>query len=83
MIITLVVGLLNFGRTISIVTFLYTFFTTAFFLLRSLRSVFLPDANNTGANVGTVTHAARSRRITFLFLVAMSQVLYMGFLVRV
>ncbi|EIN13042.1 hypothetical protein PUNSTDRAFT_82592 [Punctularia strigosozonata HHB-11173 SS5] len=81
-ILTLISGLLNFGRTIYLLVFFYTFAANAFFLLRSLRSVVLPDAN-AGANVGTVTHAARSRRITFLFLIAMLQIVYMGFLVRV
>jgi hypothetical protein len=51
--------------------------------LRSLRSVVLPDAINTPANVGTVNPAQRRRRITFLFLEAVSQVVYMAILVRV
>jgi len=51
--------------------------------LRSLRSVVLPDAGATPGVVGTVSHAQRSRRITFLFLVAVVQVLFMGVLVRV
>jgi hypothetical protein len=51
--------------------------------LRSLRSVVLPDAIHTPANVGTVNPAQRRRRITFLFLEAVSQILYMAILVRV
>lgn len=51
--------------------------------LRSLRSVVLPDVSGAPAAVGTVSHAQRSRRITFLFVVAVTQVLYMGVLVRV
>jgi len=79
-IVTLLAGLLQFGRTVYILIFLYSFLSTAFFLLRSLRSVVLPDAATTVSPVNT---AQRSRRITFLFLVAMSQVFYMGILVRV
>ena len=48
--------------------------------LRSLRSLILPDAATTAAPVNT---SHRSRRITFLFLVAVSQIVYMGLLVRV
>ena len=51
--------------------------------LRSLRSVVLPDALNSPANVGTVNPSQRKRRITFLFLEAVSQIIYMGVLVRV
>jgi hypothetical protein len=51
--------------------------------LRSLRSVLLPDATHTPANVGTVNPAWRCRRITFIFLVAVFQIVYMAILVRV
>ncbi|OBZ77974.1 Protein transport protein yif1 [Grifola frondosa] len=80
-IVTLIAGLLNFGRTLYLVIFVYTFLATAFFLLRSLRSMVLPDASATAAPVNNPSQ--RSRRITFLFLVAMSQIVYMGVLVRV
>ncbi|KZT00327.1 YIF1-domain-containing protein [Laetiporus sulphureus 93-53] len=79
-IVTLVAGLLNVGRTLYFVTFCYSFLSTAFFLLRSLRYLILPDASATAAPVNSP--AQRSRRIIFLFIVAMSQVLYMGILVR-
>ncbi|KAH9914181.1 YIF1-domain-containing protein [Epithele typhae] len=79
-IITLVGALLGLGSSVYLLVFLYTFFSTAFFLLRSLRSMVLPDASATAA---AVNPSQRSRRITFLFLVAVSQVLYMGVLVRV
>ncbi|KDQ55432.1 hypothetical protein JAAARDRAFT_71293 [Jaapia argillacea MUCL 33604] len=82
-ILTLAVGLFDFGGTANFLVFMYAFLSNAFFLLRSLRSVVLPDAINTPANVGTVSHAQRSRRITFLFLVAVLQIVYMGILVRV
>ncbi|KAI0682389.1 YIF1-domain-containing protein [Cytidiella melzeri] len=79
-IMTIVAGLLNFGTTLYTFVFLYSFFATAFFLLRSLRSLVLPDAATTAAPVNT---SHRSRRISFLFLVAVSQILYMGLLIRV
>jgi hypothetical protein len=95
--------MLNVGRTIYGLVFLYAFFANAFFLvsllfhsqshsrpdtilqlqLRSLRSVVLPDAINSPANVGTVNPSQRKKRITFLFLEAVSQIIYMGVLVRV
>ncbi|KAH9992011.1 YIF1-domain-containing protein [Russula compacta] len=80
---TLLVGLVGFSRTLYSVAFIYTFLANAFFLLRSLRSVVLPDAGATPGVVVTVSHAQRSRRITFLFLVAVVQILFMGVLVRV
>ena len=48
--------------------------------LRSLRSMVLPDASATAA---AVNPSQRSKRITFLFLVAVAQIVYMGMLVRV
>ncbi|KAI0251066.1 YIF1-domain-containing protein [Lactifluus subvellereus] len=80
---TLLVGLVGPSRTLYSIMFIYTFLANAFFLLRSLRSVVLPDAGATPGAVGTVSHAQRSRRITFLFLVAVVQILFMGILVRV
>ncbi|KAH9171413.1 YIF1-domain-containing protein [Lactarius sanguifluus] len=80
---TLLVGLVGLSRTLYSAAFIYTFLANAFFLLRSLRSVVLPDAGATPGAVGTVSHAQRSRRITFLFLVAVVQILFMGVLVRV
>jgi len=82
-ILTLFAGMLNIGGTIYGLVFLYAFFANAFFLLRSLRSVVLPDALNSSANVGTVHPSQRKKRITFLFLEAVSQIIYMGILVRV
>ncbi|KAJ8585015.1 YIF1-domain-containing protein [Rhizopogon salebrosus TDB-379] len=79
-ILTLLAGLLNFGPTLYTLVFLYAFAANALFILRSLRSVVLPD---TPANVGTVNPASRKRRIAFLFLEAVLQVVYMGILVRV
>ncbi|KAH9039956.1 YIF1-domain-containing protein [Lactarius hengduanensis] len=80
---TRLVGLVGLSRTLYSVAFIYTSLANAFFLLRSLRSVVLPDAGATLGAVGTVSHAQRSRHITFLFLVAVVQILFMGVLVRV
>ncbi|KZO97531.1 YIF1-domain-containing protein [Calocera viscosa TUFC12733] len=76
---TMLVGLLNLGRTVYWLTFIYAFAATAFFLLRSLRQVVLPDPSVSPSNV-TVTSAQRGRRIQFLFIIAVSQLLYMWIL---
>ncbi|TFK66346.1 YIF1-domain-containing protein [Pluteus cervinus] len=69
------------------VVFVYAFLANAFFLLRSLRSVVLPDpsisTNPTSTSTATASHAQRRRRITFLFLEAVCQIVYMSALVRV
>ncbi|KZT58183.1 putative ER to Golgi transport-related protein [Calocera cornea HHB12733] len=78
-IFTMLVGLLQLGRSVYWLTFLYAFCATAFFLLRSLRQVVLPDASAAPSNV-TVTSAQRGRRIQFLFMIAVSQLLYMWIL---
>ncbi|BFZ64143.1 Protein transport protein yif1 [Saitoella coloradoensis] len=60
--------------------FFYTFFANGFFLLRSMKYVLLPDS--AGATTAqTVTHGQRSRRIQFLFMVALSQVVFMWLLI--
>ncbi|KAF8910768.1 YIF1-domain-containing protein [Mucidula mucida] len=71
------------GRTLWLwtIVFLYFFLANAFFLLRSLRSLVLVDPANSGT--ATISPASRRRRITFLFLEAVLQILYMGILVRV
>ncbi|KAF8838299.1 hypothetical protein BDN67DRAFT_991363 [Paxillus ammoniavirescens] len=81
-IMTLLTSLVDPGTTIYTLVFLYAFASNAFFLLRSLRSVVLPDLSSTTTPV-TVSPAQRKRRITFLFLEAVVQVVYMGILVRV
>lgn len=71
--------------------FVYVFCANAFFLLRSLRYVVLPDPNLQGAfsdtsgapATTTVSHVQRSRRIKFLFFIAVSQVASMWYLIRV
>ncbi|KIY70607.1 hypothetical protein CYLTODRAFT_370660 [Cylindrobasidium torrendii FP15055 ss-10] len=69
------------GRTIWLGVYLYFFLANAFFMLRSLRSVVLPDLAMQGTQ--TTSPGSRRRRIFFLFLEAACQVIYMGILVRV
>ncbi|KAG1870316.1 YIF1-domain-containing protein [Suillus subluteus] len=79
-IITLFVHLLNLGQTIYALVFVYAFAVNALFILHSLRLAVLPDSR---VNIGTINLASRKHRITFLFLEAVLQVIYMGILVRV
>ena len=53
--------------------------------LRSLRYVLLPDtsSNMSAVTSETLSHSQRSRRVQFLFVMAISQVLWMGWLSRV
>ena len=53
--------------------------------LRSLRSVVLPDPSSVppAHATATVNSAQRRRRIIFLFLEAVTQILYMGWLVKI
>ncbi|KAJ7103775.1 protein transporter yif1 [Mycena epipterygia] len=86
-ILTLLVGFLNLGRTLGLVTFIYFFLANAFFLMRSLRSLVLPDAASRAASADpyatTPSASQRRRRIAFLLVEAASQVVWMGFLVRI
>lgn len=70
-IITLLVGLLHLGRLAYWSVWAYTTAANAFFLLRSLRYVVLPDPSSPSSV--TITHAQRSRRIQFLFSIAVAQ----------
>ena len=53
--------------------------------LRSLRSVVLPDTSSVPPTHATakISSAQRRRRIIFLFLEAVTQILYMAWLVRI
>jgi hypothetical protein len=52
--------------------------------LRSLKYVLLPDPNSSGASaVATLSHRQRSQRVQFLFVVAMTQVVWMWWLSQV
>ena len=95
-IVTIFVSFLNLGRLTTILTFAYTFSANAFFLvsvlitlsraspdrqLRSLKYVLLPDPSSASAvTIATLSHSQRSRRIQFLFFMAVSQILWMGWL---
>jgi hypothetical protein len=70
-IITLLVGLMRLGRMAYWGVWAYTTAAIAFFLLRSLRYVVLPDPSSPSSV--TITHAQRSRRIQFLFSIAVAQ----------
>lgn len=72
--ITLSVGLLKVRGVVYWAVFLYCFAANAFFLLRSLRYVVLPDPSSPSSQ--TITHAQRSRRIQFLFCIAMAQIVF-------
>lgn len=80
-------GWLGFGSSwVSWVIFLYCFGANAFFLLRSLRYVLLPDQGGQGMGVGgnaaagyTVQKSQKSRRTQFLFVY--SYVVQFGFMV--
>ncbi|WVO17301.1 hypothetical protein L204_104993 [Cryptococcus depauperatus] len=79
---TIVISLLGLGKMATLAIFVYTFGANAFFLLRSLKYVLLPDSSSS-SSVATLSHAQRSRRIQFLFFIAMAQVLWMAWLSRV
>lgn len=70
------------GAWISWIVFLYCFGANAFFLLRSLRYVLLPDQSNQGVGGGgagyTVARSQRNRRTQFLFVY--SYVVQFGFM---
>ena len=66
-------------------TFLFLSFLIISIQLRSLRSVVLPDPSSVppAQATATVNSAQRRRRIIFLFLEAVTQILYMGWLVKI
>lgn len=72
--VVLAVGCLHVGRWLYWLTFLYMFAANAFFFLRSLRYVVLPDPASPSSV--TVTQGQRAARIQFLFGIAMSQILF-------
>ncbi|KAJ6567684.1 protein transporter yif1 [Mycena vulgaris] len=85
-ILTLLAGFVNVGRTLGLATFIYFFLANAFFLMRSLRSLVLPDAAARAAAdpyAATPSASQRRRRIAFLLVEAASQLVWMGFLVRI
>jgi len=85
-IFALTAGFLGLSGALWSLFFIYAFCANALFLLRSLRSVVLPDPSiSISSNPNptqTISPAQRRRRYTLLFLVAVTQILYMGVLVR-
>ncbi|KAF7338494.1 WD-REPEATS-REGION domain-containing protein [Mycena venus] len=82
---SILVGFLQLGTTLGFMTFIYFAFANAFFLMRSLRSLVLPDAASRAASgdpYATTSGSQRRRRIAFLLVEAASQLLWMAFLVR-
>jgi len=84
-ILSLSAGLLGATGILWTVVFVYAFLSNALFLLRSLRSVVLPDASSVPPThaTATISSAQRRRRIIFLFLEAVMQILYMTWLVMI
>ncbi|KAJ6547323.1 YIF1-domain-containing protein [Mycena capillaripes] len=83
---SILVGILQLGRTLGLMTFIYFFLANAFFVMRSLRSLVLPDAASRAASgdpYATTSGSQRRRRIAFLLVEAASQVVWMTFLVRI
>ncbi|KAK9461627.1 uncharacterized protein V1516DRAFT_695158 [Lipomyces oligophaga] len=66
-ILTMIAGALAPGFFIKYSVFFYTFSANAFFLLRSLRYVVLPESNMSASTGSTATSRQRQRRIQFLF----------------
>ncbi|KAG4306349.1 hypothetical protein PORY_000337 [Pneumocystis oryctolagi] len=73
-IVTMLSGIFH-NLTLTYCVFFYTFMATAFFLLRSLRYVVLPESN-ISANA-TMSLSQRRKRIYFLFGISMIQILFM------
>ncbi|CDZ97762.1 Predicted membrane protein [Phaffia rhodozyma] len=87
-ILCLLVSIMNFGKLIWWSVFLYMVSANAFFLLRSLKYVVLPDPSSTQAPVSvsvrtSPTHAQRTTRVRFLIFIAIAQIFLMGLLVWV
>lgn len=76
--VTLAASVLGLGGLVWWASFVYTHAALAFFLLRSLRQIILPDAasapvSSSSSSVATITHSQRNRRVQLLFVVAMLQ----------
>ncbi|ORY81488.1 YIF1-domain-containing protein [Protomyces lactucae-debilis] len=75
-IVTNLVGLLNPGRTVYWLTFLYTGLGVAFFMLRSLRSAILQGTEDAMGRSG------KARRVYFLAGIAAAQLLWMYLMLK-
>ncbi|KAK9241975.1 YIF1-domain-containing protein [Lipomyces tetrasporus] len=67
-ILTMIAGSVIPGLLFKYIVFLYTFAANAFFLLRSLKYVVLPESTINAATSMTTTQRQRQRRIQFLFM---------------
>ncbi|KAJ3862412.1 YIF1-domain-containing protein [Lentinula novae-zelandiae] len=81
-ILTILSSYLYLSRALYYVIFFYFFFANGLFLLRSLRSLLLPDPA-LNSSTATISPGLRRRRISFLLIEAACQFAYMLFLVRV
>lgn len=82
-ILTILSSYLYFSGALYYIIFFYFFFANGLFLLRSLRSLVLPDpAVLNTSSTATVSPGLRRRRITFLLIEAACQFVYMLWLVR-
>ncbi|KIK55705.1 hypothetical protein GYMLUDRAFT_47662 [Collybiopsis luxurians FD-317 M1] len=82
-ILTILSSYLYLSTPVYYVVFFYFFFANGLFLLRSLRSLVLPDPSLSSSSTGTISPGLRRRRISFLLIEAACQFAYMLFLVRV
>ncbi|KAJ3839682.1 YIF1-domain-containing protein [Lentinula raphanica] len=81
-IFTILSSYLYLSRALYYIIFFYFFFANGLFLLRSLRSLVLPDPA-LNSSTTTISSGLRRRRISFLLIEAACQFAYMLFLVRV
>ncbi|KAJ3709956.1 YIF1-domain-containing protein [Lentinula raphanica] len=81
-ILTILSSYLYLSRALYYIIFFYFFFANGLFLLRSLRSLVLPDPA-LNSSTTTISSGLRRRRISFLLIEAACQFAYMLFLVRV
>ncbi|CAO1636530.1 unnamed protein product [Sympodiomycopsis kandeliae] len=73
---TLTISVLRLGSLAWWSCFIYAHAALAFFLLRSLRHIILPDAASapsSSASVTTITHGQRNKRVQLLFIIAVLQ----------
>ncbi|KAF5376353.1 hypothetical protein D9757_008646 [Collybiopsis confluens] len=82
-ILTILSSYMHLSTPLYYLVFFYFFFANGLFLLRSLRSLVLPDPSLSASSTGTISSGLRRRRISFLLIEAACQFAYMLFLVRV
>ncbi|KAF7313771.1 WD-REPEATS-REGION domain-containing protein [Mycena chlorophos] len=86
-IIIVLAGFLNLGRTLGLLTSCYFIAANSFFLMRSLGSLVLPNGASRAASSDPYATAPapkqRRRRIMFLLFEAATQIVWMTFLARI